>query len=198
MGTNLDEFDSYKSEFCKDENVIKLAYIGTLGASYNINLITEAVNQLKEKYNIKFIVMGEGPLRQEFENYAKQLDAPCEFTGRLAYSEMVRQLTQCDIAVNPITKGSAGSIINKVGDYAAAGLPVINTQECQEYADLLTTYNAGYNCDNTVEDVKEKIEQLINNKELRLEMGKNNRKLAEDKFDRKTTYNKIVELIKSI
>ena len=42
---------------------------------------------------------------------------------------MVGMLGVCDIAVNSISKGAAQSIINKHGDYAAAGLPVVNTQE---------------------------------------------------------------------
>ena len=40
----------------------------------------------------------------------------------MSYEDMVQTLVQCDIAVNPIIKGAAQSIINKVGDYAAAGL----------------------------------------------------------------------------
>ena len=72
--------------------------------------------------------MGDGPLKEEFENYAEEKKVDCQFTGRLEYEKMVGLLCSCDIAVNPIKKGSAGSIINKVGDYAAAGLPVINTK----------------------------------------------------------------------
>ena len=124
--------------------------------------------------------MGEGPLKQRFIQYARDKKIPCEFTGMLDYSEMVSKLIQCDIAVNPIAKGAAGSIINKVGDYAAAGLPVINTQECQEYRDLITNYSAGINCENgNPEDIAEKILFLFQNENNRREMGRNNRVLAE-------------------
>jgi len=50
---------------------------------------------------------------------------------------MVGLLCACQIAINPIKSKSAGSIINKVGDYAAAGLPVINSQENEEYRRLI-------------------------------------------------------------
>ena len=121
---------------------------------------------------------------------------PCEFTGMLDYSEMVSKLIQCDIAVNPIAKGAAGSIINKVGDYAAAGLPVINTQECQEYRDLITNYSAGINCENgNPEDIAEKILFLFQNENNRREMGRNNRVLAEEKFDRGKTYPTLIAAI---
>ena len=140
--------------------------------------------------------MGSGPLKNQFETYAKDKNINCEFTGRLEYPEMVRTLCSCDIAVNSITHGAAQSIINKVGDYAAAGLPVINTQENSEYRNLVEKYNIGYNCENSnKQDIANKIEILIKDKKLRKELGNNNRKLAEEKFDREKTYNQIVKII---
>ena len=140
--------------------------------------------------------MGNGPLEQEFKNYAIEKNVTCEFTGRLDYEKMIPRLCEADIAVNPIKKGAAQSIINKVGDYAAAGLPVISTQECTEYKKIVEDYKIGYNVQNdSPEEIAEKILELYNNEELRKEYGKNNRDLAEEKFNRKTNYLKIKELI---
>lgn len=199
LGTNLEYFDKCKEKNIKhyNDNIIRIAYIGTLGYSYNIKTIIDALELLKEKYNnLNFLVMGSGPLKNQFEAYAKDKNINCEFTGRLEYPEMVGTLCSCDIAVNPITHGAAQSIINKVGDYAAAGLPVINTQENLEYRNLVEKYNIGYNCENSnKQDIANKIEILIKDKKLRKELGNNNRKLAEEKFDRKKTYNQIVKII---
>lgn len=201
LGTDLEKFDSFKEKINdKGKNdKIKICYIGTLGHSYNIKKVIDAMCVLKDKYkenNVEFIVMGDGPLKKEFELYNKNKKAECKFLGRLPYNEMVKKLCECDIAINPIKKKSAASIINKVGDYAATGLPVINTQESQEYRNIVEKYNIGYNCDGDNEyDIAEKIEKLIKDEQLRKEMGKNNRKLAEEKFDRNKTYSKIVKLI---
>lgn len=200
LGTDLEYFDKVKkeNEIVIVDNVIRLAYIGTLGHSYDIKCVIDALKILQNKgiSNIKFVVMGTGPLKQEFEEYAKAKNVNCEFTGRLDYEKMVGKLCSCDIAVNPITKGAAQSIINKVGDYAAAGLPVINTQECDEYRNLVEKYDMGLNCENSnPEDIANKIEILYNDEKLRIEKGRNNRKLAEEKFDRKHTYLEIKKLI---
>ena len=110
---------------------------------------------------------------------------------------MVSELCLCDIAINPIKENSAASIINKVGDYAAAGLPIINTQESEEYRRLVEEYDIGFNCkNNNPEDIAKKIKILVDNKELRELKGKNNRRLAEEKFDRKKTYKEIIKLIR--
>ena len=160
----------------------------------------ELVKILKEQgiNNIKFMVMGDGPLRNRFEEYAKQQNIYVEFTGKLNYKEMVGILSVCDLAVNPIVKNSAASIINKHADYVAAALPILNTQESTEFRDLLIKYNAGINCNNNdPEDLADKLLLLYKNEEMRRNMSNNSRRLAEDKFDRLKTYQEIVDLIKN-
>lgn len=201
IGTNLKTFDKLKAQgdtLIKPKNELWLAYIGTLGHSYNIPLVMDALAILNKKgiTNIKFIIMGDGPLRKEFQEYAIKNNISAEFTGRLDYGEMVSMLSYCDIVINPISKGSAASIINKHADYAAAGLPVINTQESREYRDLVDHYNIGFNCDNdNVEDLVNKLSILYKNEDLRIMMGNNHRIVAEKMFDRTYTYTKILDII---
>lgn len=203
LGTNLKYFDKCVEENKKifNDDFIRIAYIGTLGTSYDIKTVIDAIKILMSKKinNIKFIVMGDGPLKSTFEKYAKESNINYEFTGKLEYSKMVGFLSSCDIAVNPIVGLSVASIINKVGDYAAAGIPVINTQNSQEYRNLIDSYFAGFNCENgNAYDIADKIEELIKNKKLRMNMGKGNRLLAEEKFDRGKTYKSIIDSIYTI
>lgn len=197
LGTDMNKFDAYSKNNNKNTQTIKIAYIGTLGHSYDIKQVIDAIKieNKKGRNNIEFIVMGNGPLREEFEKYALLNKINCTFTGRLAYSEMVNKLSSCDIAVNPIRKGAAQSIINKVGDYASAGLPVINTQECKEYKSLIKKYHAGINCENNPQSIAKAIETLIEDeKEYRL-MSKGNKRMAMELFDRAKTYETITKCI---
>lgn len=202
LGIELHNFDKYASVAdytIKPKNEIWIVYIGTLGHSYDLISVIDAIDLLKNKgyQNLKFIVIGDGPRRQEFEAHAKQKNINYKFTGKLRYSDMVKLLSICDLAVNPITKNSAASIINKHADYVAAGLPIINTQESNEFRVLLEEYEAGLNCENgNIVDLANKISRLIDDKELRNTMGNNSRKLAEVRFDRLKTYERIVELLK--
>jgi glycosyltransferase involved in cell wall biosynthesis len=201
LGTDLARFDSFlpsQTEAVKPDGEIWVAYIGTLGHSYNINVITDALAELKGQgiENVVFKVMGDGPLMGRFEEHAADAGIRADFLGRLPYPEMVRMLHLSDIAVNPIMPGAAQSIINKVGDYAAAGLPVVNTQDNAEYRALVDEYNVGYNCDNDgVTGIADAIAALVADIDLRRHFGANNRRLAEDRFDRSRTYPEIYELI---
>lgn len=198
LGTELDTFDMYANQepiIKKNENEIWIAYCGTLGNSYDITCVIDALRLINNK-GIRFVVMGDGPRREEFEKYAEKCNVNTTFTGRLNYSDMCNLLCVCDITINPITHLAAQSIINKHADYAASGLPVISTQENEEYRKLVESYHMGYNCNNNdAIDLANKIQKLIIDKELRLQMGRNARTCAEECFDRKLTYKKICDIL---
>ena len=200
LGTDLSYFDELKREnhVQKPEGELWLGYVGSLGNSYDLTTVIDALCVLGKQGidNLRLIVMGDGVFYSKFKSYAHEKGIKSTFTGRLPYPSMVGMLCACDLAVNPIMPGSAGSIINKVGDYAAAGLPVINTQECQEYRDLIDEYQCGINCGcSNVDDVVVALDKLLTSEDERVFMGANARRLAEDRFNRGATYQAIVELI---
>lgn len=201
LGTDLSVLDkkiaNQEITYKKKTEELWLGYLGTIGSSYDIKTTLEATKLVQnEKANVKLVLIGDGPLLKQYKKMADDLNVNAVFLGRKNYYEAMKILQQCDIALNPLVKGAAQSIINKVGDYAALGLPVINSLENDEYRDLLNKFNAGINiqCENSIE-MKEKIIELINDKVKGKIMGRNNRKLAEEKFNRNKTYKKIFSLI---
>lgn len=197
LGTNLDTFDQYASEppiMKKQDSEIWIAYCGTLGSSYDLTCVFDALEILSKKgIRPKFVIMGGGPKRDEFEKYASEKDIDVQFTGSLPYNQMCALLCECDITVNPIMHNAAQSIINKHGDYASSGLPVVSTQENEEYRHLVDEYEMGFNCENNnAEDLADKFERLIKDQTLRERMGANARRCAEEKFDRKNSYSALL------
>lgn len=199
IGIELGLFDSFITDYHKDHRYIDVVYIGMLGKSYDLKCAIEAISILQQTglTNVRLIVMGDGPLKKEFEQYAKYSQICYEFTGRLPYGDMVNRLVKCDIALNVISKGAAQSIINKHADYLAAGLPIVNNQEIAEFGNLLTRHNCGINCDNkNAVSLANAIKKLALDESLRKNMGNNARALAEDKFNREITYREIIRCMK--
>lgn len=61
---------------------------------------------------------------------------------------------------------------------------------------MLEQYNAGINCEcENVDEITNAINTLVNDENLRKKMGQGNRRLAEERFDRKNTYRKLVALV---
>ena len=105
-------------------------------------------------------------------------------------------LAASDIAVNPIVGKSVASIINKVCDYATAGVPVVNDQNSREYRELLDEYHAGINCDNNnAQQFADAILTLYRDENLRKDMKSGALRLAKEKFDRNKTYLDFLRII---
>ena len=188
-------------EINKPENEFWVGYVGALGHSYDITTVIKAIDILNKQGidNIVFKIMGEGVLADKFKEIAKEYRVNCDFMGFLEYGEMMATLMKCDVAVNPIVGKSVSSIINKVSDYAMAGVPVVNTQNSEEYRNLIDEYKCGINCRNDdVNDIANAIRRLYNDEELRKDMGKNSQKLGVERFDRSKTYPEIFEIIERL
>ena len=182
----------------KQDGEIWLAYCGGMSDSYDIGCVIDALKAVKEKGCTppRFIAMGEGYKMDSFRRHAADCGVESCFTGKLPYEKMCAVLCKCDIAVNPIVGNSAASIINKHGDYASSGLPVLNTQESREYRRLVEEYNMGINCNNgDPQSLADGIIKLISDPELRREMSRNSRRCAEERFDRHHTYKKLLQII---
>lgn len=204
LGNNGEKFDIAKEKYriCKPDDEFWIAYIGTMGFSYDINLAIDAIKLVKVSKlskKVKFVAMGNGPLLDEYKKHAEESDIDFEFTGSLPYEIMVGKLCSCDAVINCLRPGAAQSITNKVGDYALSGLPVINTQENPEYRKLVETTRCGINCRcENAEDVAAAIVKLAESPELRKEMGEAARQLGKDKFDRRYSYSKIVDAVENL
>lgn len=205
LGNDGDAFDKGRAEYKLDRKGDELivGYIGNMSTSYDMPCVFDALSKVEKRGKvdkaIRFVLIGGGVDEGNFKDYASRVYPNSSFLGRKSYQEMAGLLCGCDIVVNPIVKGSVASIINKVGDYALSGLPVINTQDSPEYRNLIEEYQCGINCEcGNSDEVADAIEKLAMDEALRKKMGDNARRFGIEKFDRRHTYKKIVDAIEAI
>ena len=206
MGNEIAEFDAgvaeYGPQISKDEEEFWVSYAGTIGTSYDIKTMVLAGKELlnRGKSQIKIKILGGGPLKEELEGLAKEQKCTnVEFVGYAPYPKMAAYLAKSDILVNSFVKKAPQSIVTKIGDYLAAGKPMINTCMSPEFRNKVEHDGFGINI--MPEDVKvlaDAIEKLYEDETGRTEMGKRARTIAEEQFDRPQSYKKIIELIEEL
>ena len=203
VGNEIKEFDAgvekYSPEIEKEEDEFWVTYAGTIGTSYDIRTLVLTGEELirRRRLNIKIKILGGGPLKEELEQLAKEHHCKkVEFVGYMPYEKMAAYLAKSDIVVNSFVKKAPQSIVTKIGDYLASGHPMINTCMSPEFRKKVETDGFGVNIMPEDEEIlADAIEKLYENEDVREEMGKQARKIAEEQFDRPESYKKIVELI---
>lgn len=206
VGNELAEFDAGAEEFAavvpKTEKEFWVSYAGTIGTSYDIKTLLLAGEELvkRGRNNIKIKIMGGGPTKDELVSLQNERQIyNVEFVGYVPYAKMAAYLKKSDVVVNSFVKKAPQSIVTKIGDYLASGKAMINTCMSPEFRQKVEADGFGINI--MPEDViilADAIEELYDDEERRLEMGRVARKIAEEQFDRPKAYQKIVKLIERL
>lgn len=206
LGSTFDRFfkgvEQYSEGIIKDNNEIWIIYAGTLGSSYDLMTLLDAAKIIEKDnmYSIKFLILGQGPDEQQLKNYMEtQKIGNVQFLGFQPYEKMAAYLCMSDITVNAVKKNASQSIINKVADYFAAGIPMLNSCMCKEQRDMVDNYQVGLNYEpENVDSLVQCIYYLVENPDIRESFGNNARHLALEKFDRKKTHLAILKMIDKI
>jgi glycosyltransferase involved in cell wall biosynthesis len=182
------------------ENGLRLAYIGFMGASYDLETVLGGVAGLvREGKPVSLDLAGCGPKEVALRRFIA--GQPCgvrerlRFHGYLGADELRRLLGESDLGLIPMKPESWVAIPNKAGDYAEAGLAMINGLT-GETAALLAQWQAGtsYRVGDPASFSAAIMGYLDNPSRVRQE-GANARRLAEERFDRQRIYPAFVRFL---
>lgn len=183
--------DQIKKELGFDEKDIVIGTVAFLIPRKGVDVFIELANELKEISNLKFLIVGEGPL----ENELKQKVADLKLTNQvkfLGYTEDVLSLMHgMDIFCLFSNKEPFGLVVIEA---LSQGVPVI-ASNIDGIREIFQEDQEGFLVDpKDLKTLKSKTLQLIENKELRELMGQQGKALVEDKFDYQKHFEKIVHV----
>ena len=204
VGNDLKAFDvgahGCAGDVVKPEGEVWLTYAGTLGASYDLaTLVRASVIMQRDMPRLRVKVLGDGPERASLEQLAAELHAPVDFVGYAPYDLMAAYLCASDATINSLVKSAPQSIVTKIGDYLAAGIPLVNTGSSPEFRAKVETDGFGVNVE--AEDpqaLATAVIGLLGNPQRCQLMGARARAVAQEQFDQPNSYQAIVELIREL
>lgn len=183
----------------KKDGEVWAVFAGTLGPSYDIFTLLEVAEKIEaEKSALRLIIAGDGPLRSKVEKHVAEKRKTClHYVGQLDPEQLVALYKICDIGICAYSAKSNVEMPDKIYDYTAAGLPVVNSLK-GEIASIIVEKDLGlqYQPGNSY-DLLEKLEMLANDRTLRTQMAKNSYDTGMI-YDQHIQYGKLVEIIEKV
>lgn len=176
-------------------------HAGAMGRANGLDFLVDAAEKLRDNRTIHFVLMGDGSEKRALKRRVERLGLNnMEILDSVAKSELPEYFAACDVSLvifadYPILEHNSA---NKFFDSLSAGKPVLlNYSGWQR--DVLENGQAGFGCKRcNLEEFVEKVLHLTSNKELRSQMERNARRIAEEKFDRDALAGRVLEVIASI
>ncbi len=174
----------------------QLLFVGGLDKAHyfkGLNKLFQALAFIKEK-NWTLDIIGNGNLKKYYQNIANELniEKKVKFRGRVSQENLIRHYQSSDILILPsINSHEAFGLV--LIEALACGLPVIASDlpgvrgvfDDKKEGLLVKTAN--------ILDLKEKINYLLKNEEIRQEMSIKARQLTLKKYDQNIIADKILD-----
>ncbi len=172
-----------------------LINLGRLGGEKNLGELMTLFAEAKEKNaNLKFLIVGDGPAREDLEHQAKQLGVWQDviFTGMVDPSEVQYYYQLGDVFVSASTSETQGLTYIEA---AANGLPLLCRQDdC--LADVLDEGRNGYEY-TSAEEFLQAIDEMVHDPTWRATAAKRSEEIAAA-FDKKAFGEAIENIYESV
>lgn len=189
---NTEEAQVYSSNIQKDSEKISITYVGRLIPEKGVLKLISIFKDLQKKYNIELNIAGQGPLLDKIKQDNKD-NINIHILGMLSHDEVMNLLAKTDIFINPSSfpEGLPTTILEAgIMECAVVATPMGGT------AEILENENIGLICGFEENEIKEKLVELLNDKDKREKLSKNIKKQVIEKFSWNATAKKVVNTIK--
>jgi len=183
---NFINLDRFEPSYSWEEKT--MVYFGRLSPEKGLFTLLKAVNKLK----VRLKIIGEGPIRRELE---KKAGENVYFLGYMPHRSLKGEIKKAMAVVLPSEwyENYPFSILESF----ALGKPVIGSA-IGGIPELITNGKTGFLFEpGNVEDLADKISQLMKDRKLIKEMGKYAREKVEQKCSPETHYEKLMKIYKS-
>ena len=174
-GPNLDRLIINKGDIkYKNGRDFLIGYVGVIGEQEGLDLLLKSAQEIVSKRNdVQFAIIGGGTKLQAIKEMTHKmgLHEYINYYGRVGDEKMINILNTADICVNPDkpTEMNNLSTMNKIMEYMALKKPIVqyDLKEGRVSAQKASLYAKN----TSPEDFAEKMLWLLDNPEVRNEMG---------------------------
>ncbi len=176
---NISKKDKRLEKELDFQNKVVIGYIGSFVKYEGLDLLLEACSILKNKLGdcFRLLLVGDGDMMKNLRNMARflQLEDIIIFTGRVSHKEVNRYYSLIDIAPLPRKGFRVCELVSPLKPFEAMGAgKVLITSSVEALSEIIDDGKTGFVFEkDNAEDLADKLELVILDKELRKQIGNN-------------------------
>ncbi len=201
QNVKVDEKNIEKYFFLEPKDLLVI-YTGTLGQINGVEYLVDIAKKVYEKdKNIKFLIVGDGKMRNKIIARAKKnkcYEKNLFFIKQVPKEKIpyIFQLASISTSLFLPIKEMENNSANKFFDSLAAGVPIaINYGGWQ--LDMIRDFDIGLKLNIDPEEAAKELVALINDREMLAKMSKNALELAKVNFSRDKLANEFISILES-
>lgn len=187
----VDTFEIRKKYGVPKDEIIFL-YGGNLGEPQGVGFLLDAASQMKDNKKVLFLIVGSGT---EYSNIRMRIEKE-DFNNvllleRLPKKEYENLVRACDIGLVLLDRRSTiPNFPSRLLSYLDIGMPVLcATDEVCDMGDIVEEWDCGIKTlHGDINSFIQAVDRLASDKDLRMSMSKNARKLLEQKYTANHSY----------
>jgi len=198
MGCDTTKFgpeNRVENYFGQDEKPVVL-FVGRLAEKKGVKYLIEAAKDI----DAKFVIVGDGPLREELEEQARVLGDKISFFGAKPHSELVTIIASADVFVAPsivAQDGDKEGLPTTIIEAMASGLPVVGSDSGGIKEIIEDGKNGLVVSEKASDEIADAIKKILSDKSLRQEMS-NQAVLTAKTYDYKEKAKQYAKLINKV
>ena len=190
------DFIDLKEGICKNKTNLVL-FVGNLIPRKSVHYLIEAAKQvIKEHKDTKFVVVGEGPLRNKLVSYTKEqkVSDKFDFLGSVSETDLPKLYNCADVFASPSIQEGQGITLLEA---QATAKPVV-AFNLSAITEVVKNKETGLLVNPNSTELANAISQLLSNKELRDKMGQSARNFVTKNFSWDICSNKMFQVYSEV
>ena len=194
--TPPDYFKTRLTNYSTTGEELRIFYAGLLHKSRGLEYILRAIRDVN---NVKLVVAGTGPNKHLFENSFPDAENKIQYIGQISYKDVIEKTIESDLLFafyDPTVPNNKYASPNKLFEAMMCGKPILMNSEVaaskiilEEKCGIVVPYG-------DVDAIKEAINRLKKEPNLRKELGENGRNVYEKKYSWKIMEKRLLNAYK--
>lgn len=177
-------------DVAKNHGQFRILFVGRLKEQKNLFTLFHAVAQI----DVELWLVGDGPLKTELENLAKKNHINVRFFGNVPHDDLPHIMWQADLFILPSHyEGHPKALLEAM----SCGMAVIGTH-VPGIREVISHKKNGILCPENVTGIRQAIQSLMGDPQLRSHLGENARKHVLATVDLERTVNHELAVLREI